>query len=129
MMAITVNIDQAVKRQAEAVLAVYGQSMEEVIGTFLSNIAQTGQIPQPIEETNPLYGEEISGEFDWFDETEEEFFAKLEQAERNFDAGLGIPIEEFFDNFFQKHGIQENQENQEIQEIQEISHEKIQNYK
>ncbi len=107
MAQITVNIDQSIKRQAEAVLEVYGQTMEGVFTACLENIIKTGEIPKNTDETNPLYGEEIPGEFDWFDETEEEFFAKLEEAERNFDAGLGIPIDEFFAELFEKLGIEE----------------------
>ncbi len=102
MAQIITNIDQGVKRQVEAVLEVYGQTMEETIQTFLTTISATGKIPT-ISEKKVLTAEEEDALLDKvnaeiYTETVEEFMESLEQACREMDEGKGGTMEEFHEN-------------------------------
>ncbi len=93
---ITMNIDLALKRQAEAMLEVYGESMEAFFEICLKNFVNSGEMPCATEEFS-LSAEEDAlldkAIAEHYTETEEEFFESLDRACKDMDEGKGIPFD------------------------------------
>jgi len=99
---VNIRVDDAIKKQAEAIFSELGMSMSTATNIFYRQVARTGGIPFELK-LQSLPKKE--GALDFSRMTQEQIDAELQKGWDDFEAGRVIPAEEVHSEMKRRYGL------------------------